>query len=207
MNLLTQVIVAAIIIALIFVVVYFAAQKINLGQHVTESQAVALVVHDMQNAQPNTVVNVTNVTPSVYPGSWHILLSATFNATSPCPSYASYSFDYPQYGFVYRVENNYTSDCVVYGLEQNRSYIIASAPVAIARSYSLGIPSITSFVKKYGYNNISVHATFYNSVILSFSTYNNTWIVNYSTPNANYSEFAAITQVGGKLITNYSISR
>lgn len=205
MNLLSSVILAAIILIAVLVVGYFALQHLNLGQQVTEQQAVSLVVNYIKNTQQNTVVNVTNVTPSSYPGSWHILTSVTFNATSPCPSYVAYSFDYPQYGFVYRVQNNYTSNCVIYGLQQNKTFILAAAPLAIARSYNLSVPSVVSFVNTYGFNNVVVHANYFNSIIISSQTYNGIWIVNYTAPAANYSVFTAITQVGGDLVANYTI--
>ncbi|MDE1855892.1 MAG: hypothetical protein KGH49_01505 [Candidatus Micrarchaeota archaeon] len=207
MNLLTRVVIAAVIVAIVLVGVYFVLQEAHLGQQVTKQQAVALITNYLQNKAQNTVVNVTNVTASVYPGSWHVIASVTFNATSPCPSYAAYSFDYPQYGFVQRVQNNYTSHCVIFGLLQNRSYILAAAPLAIARSYNLSIPSINGFVGRYGYNNVVVHANFYNSIILLSKTYENVWLVNYSAPIANYSVYAAITQSGGNLLTNYTIAR
>ncbi|MGI0141540.1 MAG: hypothetical protein ACREBF_02720 [Candidatus Micrarchaeales archaeon] len=207
MNLLAKVIVAAIVLVIVLLAVYFGAQKLKLGQQVTQVQAVSLVTNYLQNANPNTVVNVTNVTRSTYPGSWHILTSVAFNSTSPCPSYASYSFDYPQYGFVYRVQNNYTSNCVIYGLEQNKSYILAAAPLAIARSYNLSIPLINTFVSTYGYNNVVVHANFYNSISLKSKTYANIWLVNYSAPTASYSVFTVITQAGGLALTNYTLPK
>ncbi|MDE1762582.1 MAG: hypothetical protein KGH78_05360, partial [Candidatus Micrarchaeota archaeon] len=139
-------------------------------------------------------------------GSWHIVASVTINSTSPCPTYAAYSFDYPKYGFVYRVDNLYTSNCVVYGLEQNSSYLIASAPVAIARSYGLGNANITAFVGKYGFKNVVVRASFAQSLITSYTTYNNVWVVNYTAPGTPAYVFAAITQKGGNLITAYTAS-
>ena len=205
MNLLSSVVVAGIIVIALILVGYFGLQHLNLGQQVSQQQAVTLVTNYLKNTNPNTLVNVTNVTPSVYPGSWHILTAVAFNATSPCPSYVAYSFDYPQYGFVYRVQNNYTSNCVIYGLQQNQSYILAAAPLAIARSYNLSVPSIMNFVSHYGYKNVVVHATYFDSILLSSTTYNGVWIVNYTAPAANYSEFAAITQVGGNLVANYTL--
>jgi len=206
MDLLQKVILAGVAVVILLVIGYFGVQSLHLGQQVTKQQAVSLVTNYLKNQNQNTVVNVTNVTPSTYPGSWHILTSVDFNATSPCPSYVSYSFDYPQYGFVYRVQNNYTSNCIIYGLEQNKSYILASAPLAIARSYNLSIPSVRNFVNTYGYGKVNVQAVFYNATILNSVTYNDTWIVTYSAPSSTSSVVVALTQAGGNLITNYTIS-
>ncbi|MEM0087309.1 MAG: hypothetical protein QW774_01070 [Candidatus Micrarchaeaceae archaeon] len=205
MELLGKVIVYAIVIALIIIGIYFAALRLGAGSHVSAQQAKALVLSDLANTYPNAEINITNITPSQFPGSWHIIASIVINATKPCPSYFIYSFDYPQYGFVYRVENNYTSDCVVYGLLRNSSYIIASYPVAIARSYSMRIPSIDNFVNRFGYNNTIVHASYYPSFSIFGTNYTKVWLVNYSAAAANYSEYVLISQQGGDLLANYTI--
>ncbi|MDE1825541.1 MAG: hypothetical protein KGH61_03665 [Candidatus Micrarchaeota archaeon] len=207
MNLLMQVIVAAIIVAVILVVVYVGVQSIGLGQHVTELQAVSLVQHDIQNQNPDTLVEITNVTPSQYSGSWHITAAVTYNSTSPCPSYVSYSFDYPKYGFVSTLENNYTSDCVIYGFDKNKSYVFEFGPLAVARSYDLGIPSVNAFVEKFGFSNVTAQATFYNVLNVGGKSQSDVWLVNYSSPRSKYSEFVALTQVNGNLIANYTLSR
>jgi hypothetical protein len=200
MDLLLKSILAAVLVALILVGLYVAIQRIVLNQPITKQQAITLILNDLKNSNP-TFVNITNATPSVYPGSWHILASVVYNGTTPCPTYVIYSFDYPQYGFVYRSENLYTSNCVVYGLAMNRSYIIASAPVAIARSYNLSIPLVRNFVSEYGYGNVTVNAKF-NSF---YSTYTNIWIVNYTAPKVNYSVYVVLTQVGGIPVSNYTM--
>ena len=119
----------------------------------------------------------------------------------------SYSFDYPKYGFVSTLVNNYTSNCVIYGFDQNKSYVFEFAPLAVVRSYDLGIPSVNSFVEKYGFSNVTVQAAFYNVLNVGGESQNDVWLVNYSSPKSNYSEFVALTQLDGDLIANYTISR
>jgi len=205
MGLLSRAVIAVVIIVIILALVYLAVKYFGIGTHVTEAQAVSLVVSDIQNSNPGALINVTNVTASQFPGSWHILMSVVLNATSPCPSYYIYSFDYPKYGFVYRVENNYTSNCVVYGLIQNKSYIIASFPVAIVRAYSFNASK--SFISTYGYQNVSAKASFYNKLLIKGINYTNVWEVIYNAPNANHTEYVFLTQSGGNLIANYSIPK
>jgi len=36
--------------------------------------------------------------------------------------------------------------------------------------------------------------------------YTKAWLVNYSATNANYSEYVLISQIGGKLLLNYTLS-
>jgi len=205
-DLLTKVVISAVLLAIVVVAAYFAIVRFNSAPQITEQQAVALVKSDISNAYPTAYANITNVSPSIFPGSWHIIVSIVFNSTKPCPSYYVWSFDYPKYGFVNRVDNIYTSNCTVYGMLQNKSYILASAPVAIASSYNMGLPSITGFVHKYGYANTVVHATFYNSTSLMGRNYTKAWLINYSATNANYSEYVLISQIGGKLLLNYTLS-
>ncbi|MEM0094668.1 MAG: hypothetical protein QXV17_01280 [Candidatus Micrarchaeaceae archaeon] len=206
MELLEKVVVYAVVTAVIIVGIYFAALRLGIGAQVSESQAKALVLSDLANTYPGAAINITNVTPSQFSGSWHIVASIVINATKPCPSFFIYSFDYPKYGFIYRVENNYTSNCIVYGLLQNKSYILASYPVAIARSYSMHIPSVDNFVGRFGFNNTVVHATYYPKLSLFGINYTRIWLVNYSSPKANYSEYVLISQQGGNLVANYTIS-
>lgn len=209
MDLLFKSILAALVIAAVLVILFFAVQKF-IPATVTQQQAVTLVLNDLKNVTPTARVNITNVTPSQYQGSWRIIASVVFNGTTPCPSYYIYSFDYPKYGFVYRLDNNYTNHCIVYGLQQNRSYILASYPVAIARSYNLSqqgtIPSVANFVNLYGYRNVVVTASYYPSLNLSNTLYNRVWIVNYSAPTASYSVYTLITQVGGSFVLSYNKS-
>ncbi|MGC9099362.1 MAG: hypothetical protein ACP5HW_02325 [Candidatus Micrarchaeia archaeon] len=203
MDLLEKSIIAVVVLVAIFGIIYYLIVHFGISQSVTESQAVSLVLSDIKNTNPNAVVNVTNVTPSQFPGSWHILLTVIYNATSPCPSFYALSFDYPKYGFVSRVENNYTSNCIVHGLANNPNYIIAAAPVAITRIYSF--PAAQEYIHRFGYSNVSASALFYKNASVLGKNYTSVWEVTYTSPTASYSEKFYITQVGGNLIANYSI--
>ena len=198
---------SAVVIVIILVAIYFVLQKIIPAEQVTQAQAAALIMSDLQNSYPNAVINITNVTPSRFRGSWHILASVIANATTPCPSYYAYSFDYPQYGFVYRVQNTYTSNCVIYGMQENNSYILSSYPVAIARSYNLTLPLVTNFVNAYGYRNVAANASFYSNYTVFGGRYNNVWLVGYGAPAANYSVYVLLTQIGGRPITDYTVRK
>lgn len=206
MDLLGKAVIAAVILAIIIVGAYIGLQKITPQTSITQYQAASLVNADLQNVYPGAAVNITNVTPSAYPGSWHVTASIVLNATRPCPTYLVYSFDYPKYGFVYTIENRYTQGCVIYGMQNSSNYLITSPPVAIARSYNLGIPSVTSFVSKYGYDSVHVTAQSYKMMELFSTNYTNLWVVNYSAPAANYSLYVAISQAGGTKLLNYTVT-
>lgn len=199
-------IIVVILIAIVFGG-YYAINQVGLSQPITQAQAVSLVTSDLQKTIPNSVINITNVTPSQFAGSWHILASIVTNATTPCPSYFIYSFDYPKYSFVYGVVNIYTKNCVIYGLGQNKSYTISSYPAAIARSYNLNIKNVTNFVKYYGYGSVVVLANYYNKTTLLGRTYNSIWLVNYSAPSSNHSVYVLLSQFNGTALLSYNKSR
>ncbi|EQD38511.1 hypothetical protein B2A_11424, partial [mine drainage metagenome] len=129
------------------------------------------------------------------------------NSTSPCPSYSVLSFDYPQYGFVSRVENNYTGNCIVNGFANNHSsYIVASYPVAIALSHELNISSVNAYIQRAGYANVSVHATYYNAINYSSTIYQKAWLVDYTSSKLNYSVQVLLSQVGGNSLAVRNVS-
>ncbi len=184
MDLLEKSVVFVVVIIAIVGAAFYLLSSGVFGHHVTEQQATALVKYDMQNSNPGAEINITNVTPSQYAGSWHILASVILNATSPCPSYYIYSFDYPQYNFVYRVVNTYTDNCTIYSGAGNQT-VIGSGPAAITQSYDLHIPSVMSFVREYGYANVRTHAGYYGSIAYSGANYSDAWLVNYTSAKAN----------------------
>ena len=205
MDLLAKTVVLAAVVIVILLGVYYALQSTILS-HVSEQQAASLVTADLQNAYPSAMINITNERPSNYTGSWYIAASVVVNATSPCPSYYSYTFDYPKFGFVYRVQNTYTQDCRIYGLQQNSSFLLSSFPAAVTRSYTLGIPGVMSFVQQYGFHNVSVISHFYQSIDTHGMNYTKAWLVEYSAPRANHTVSVLLSQLNGTLLAAYNSS-
>lgn len=206
MDLLTKAVLVAVVIAVVIVSAYYLLRQSSTNE-VTKTQATSLILDYLKNNYPGATINITNTSSSVYPGSWYILASVISNETSPCPSYSVISFDYPQYGFVSRVENNYTGNCAVNGFANNHSsYIVASYPVAIAISHELNISSIDSFIQKAGYANVSVYATYYNSINYSSTIYRRVWLVDYTSGRMNYSVQVLLSQVGGDLLAARNVS-
>ncbi len=205
MDLLGKTIVAAVIVIAILIVLYFALKSFSPVQSISEGQAVALVESDLINSNPGGIVNVTSVSPSQYPGSWHIVVSLVLKPTSPCPTYVVYSYDYPRYGLISRTENIYTSNCTIYGM-QNGSYIIASFPVAITRSYDLNVPQVNAFINDYGFDNVSTHASFFSNITEFGKNYTNVWLVTYSSARSNHTVNVLLSQVGGNPLLTYNSS-
>ncbi len=205
MDLLGKVFVAAIIAVVVLIALYFSLKFIIGAPRISEQQAISLVRSDLINSNPGAVVNITNVTPSQFAGSWHIIASVITQPSSPCPSYSVYSYDYPKYGFINRTENTYTKDCVIYGM-QNKSYIIASFPVAITWSYDLDVPQVMDFVKSYGFGNVTVNASYFSNTTVLSRNYTDVWIVRYSSADSNHTVSVLISQVGGNLLLEHNSS-
>jgi hypothetical protein len=204
MDLLLKTILGVVIVVVVIIGIYYLLQHVVAAGTVTQQQAETLVYSYLENHNPNATINITNVTPSQFQGSWHIVVSLVNNPTRPCPSYYIYSFDYPKYGFVNRTEETYTENCVINGLIANQSYAIGAYPVAIARSTSLNVSNVTDYVNMYGYNNTVVHAAYYGNLAVGGATYVKAWFINYTSPLTKRYVYTVISQTNGSLLASYA---
>ncbi len=197
MGLVLKVFTIAVIVIAIIAVVSFVVR--SAPKPITQAQAVSNVTRFIQkSAPPGTLINITSVTPSQYAGSWHIVAGVIINSTKPCPSYYVESFDYPQYQFVSGLDNNYTANCIVNGL--NSSYVIGYYPIAVAVSYAVNNSQVRGFVKQYGYGNVFTQASRVASQTIGGINYTNVWVVYYTSPQTTNS-LQVYLQQNGKLIT------
>ena len=195
MNLMVKALVIAVVVIVLAVTVTSLFSKVQ--KPISSAEAISNVTNYIETSYPGAAVNVTSINASQYPGSWHIEASIIVNGTRPCPSYFVLVFDYPKYNFVSNVENNYTADCVVNGVQTGKSYAISSYPIAIAWTYGLHIPQVADFITKYGYQNVSVAAIHYNAITLGQQNYSNVWLVDYATAHSNSTVEVAINQANG----------
>lgn len=202
MNLLASVLILAIAIIVVILVGYYAYTFLSAtpGQQLTEQHAEALITSDLQAAYPNAIVNITNVTPSVYAGSWHIVASVTENATSPCPSYFINTYDYPQFRFVSTPQNTYTANCDIYVFSPNGAFKLGSAPVAIAWA-TKHVPSVINYISKFGMRNVTASAQFQSN-----ATIGAVWQLVYSSHLVTYSVHALLADTSGTLLNSYNSS-
>lgn len=192
------------ILAVVIIVILVAAKLVIPSGHqqVTTAEAVSNVTNYIMTSYPGAVVNITGVNSSQAAGSWNILASVVTNSTSPCPSYFVLSFDYPQYQFVARVQNNYTAYvnesgvwiCKIDGWQPGSQYQIPSPEVAEALSYNLTINQTRAFVGRYGYGNVEVHAGYFSSAVIDGVNYTDVYLVNYTSPGANHSVSVVLYQ-------------
>ncbi|MEM3781645.1 MAG: hypothetical protein QXT43_01625 [Candidatus Micrarchaeaceae archaeon] len=205
MNLIEATLILAIAIIAIVAISYFLLHHVILST-ITESQAKELILNDLQKSSPGATIILGNVTPSIYKGSWHVVVSIIKNYSSPCPSYYVYAYDYPRFGFIPTNINNYTGSCKVNGYSPGKPYLITSSPVAITFATSSNISSVASFINKYGYANVSAYAEFYNETKIENASYTDVWLVNYTSKYAKQSVEVLLSQLNGTVLKVFNSS-
>jgi hypothetical protein len=207
MDLLTRVVVYAVIIVAVLFAVYYAAGMIPAPAPTRQQAAVNITQYLDGIYGSGANVTITNITQSSkYPGSWQVLASVVENATSPCPSYQSYYYIYPKFGLVNVTENIYTTgipNCTVrYYAPGNK---VTSAPEAITLAHN--ISSVRQYIQSYGFSNVKVSAMPYNQTIISGRNFSNVWWISYVAPKANYTLYAVISQNNGSVIKTASLPK
>lgn len=195
MDLMVKVLAVALVLIVLVVGLRYAFA--GSPRQINSEQAVSNITNYLETSYPGASVSITDVNRSQYAGSWMVIASVVINGTRACPSYYVYSFDYPKFNLVYQVQNNYTANCVINGVTPD--YTITSYPIAIARSYNLADPAVHSFVDRYGYANVSVNATYFNSTVLGGVNYSRVWLVEYSDAMANHTVDVGLWQDNGTL--------
>lgn len=198
MELLARVVVAAVVIAaIVFAGYYIGTSSLFRSQLVTSQQAAALVTSDLRNLYPSANVTLTKLVPSNYSGSWYIEASVVSNATSPCPWYSVYSFDYPKFGFVSRKMNTYTQNC----MPMNYSLGNLIPNPQVATTLASGVAGVKSYLASYGISNVTAATNFFNKTVAAGRNFTNVYIVKYSTMKANYSVSAILSQLNGSVLS------
>jgi type II secretory pathway pseudopilin PulG len=213
MDLLEQVAVIVIVIVLAASAVFLLTQGGKASQ-LTAAQARQLVVNDVKATYPNASITVVSVSNSiVQKNSYSVVLSVAYNTTRACPTLFIDIFDYPAFSLSNSNASVYTygnaNKCTINGLvnSSTSTYVIGSPYVAIARSYSKGIPLIKAYVGRFGYNNTNVSAGYYSTLANAHlaRNYYNAWLVRYKAKAANYSVYAVIDS-SGSVAANYTAS-
>ena len=202
MDLIVKVLLLAVVIIAALAAFRYLVSETH-GQ-VSSVQAVTNVTNYLRTNYPGAVINITSANASQFQGSWHIVAAIIANSTRACPDYFVESFDYPKFGFVPTPQNNYTSGCAIYGVQNGLAYNVTSYPVAMAKSYDYNLTQVRIFMNRYGYSNVNVSATYHNSARFGQENYTHVWLVTYSDHNADYSVNVGIAQLNGTLLYVYN---
>lgn len=174
------------------------------NEQMTQDKAVNFITQYMQVAYPGAQTSILEVKPE--DGSWRISAQVVYGANTPCPNMSDIVYEYPAFGFVPRAENNITSNCELLSCKGIENCKIATAEEAIVASHTVNdVSEINSFIEQYGYNNIRVNATSYDSYFESKTnaTYPSVWLVTWTSPNANYSIRLILNHTGGKVLEKF----
>jgi hypothetical protein len=175
------------------------------NDQMTQEKAVGFVKEHMKVQYPNATTDVFNVTPQ--DGSWKITSEVIYGENTPCPDLSIVVYEYPQFGYVPRAQNNITSNCEVLSCKDIPNCRIAMPEEAIIASHKLNnVPEVDSFVSAFGYSNVKVYATFYDNYLepKTNSTYPSVWVVRWTAANANYTINLILNQSGGKVIDKFT---
>jgi len=194
MDLLTKVVVYALVLVVALFALYYAVGIITGNSAPTQEVASENISGYLNMIYPGANITITNIVPSVYAGSWHVVAAVVANATTPCPSYQVYTYDYPKFALVNGTENKYTAlNCTIYNYEPGDA--VGSAPVAVTLASNLS--NIREYVDSFGFANVRTSVA-----------YNETaWQIAYSSPFANYTAHVLLSQRNGNVIGMFNTSR
>jgi len=173
------------------------------NDQMTQDKAVQFVKEHMQLQYPGATTDVFLVTPQ--DGSWKMSSKVIYGANTPCPNLSIVVYEYPEFGYVPREQNNITSNCQVLGCKDIQNCKITLPEEAIIASHKLNnILEIELFKGNYT-SNVRVDATFYDNYFESKtnSTYSSIWMVKWTATNADYSIRLILNQSDGKVIDKF----
>jgi hypothetical protein len=198
MDLLTKVVISAVVIVVALFALYYGMSLIPHAAP-TQQQVSRNITNYLNMIYPGANVTITNIKPSLYAGSWHVVASVIENATTPCPLYQVYTYDYPAFGLVNGTDNTYTAaNCTIYSGAQ-----VGSFPVAVALASKNF--TIARYIANFGFANVVTSAKAYNVTISGRIM--SVWNVSYSSRRANYSMYALLSQLNGSILKTSSKSK
>ncbi|MCL4381411.1 hypothetical protein M1614_00325 [Candidatus Marsarchaeota archaeon] len=213
MELIVKTIVGVVILVIAIIAIFMSVNisHINKINNITVQQAESLIISDLKQHSPNANISILNASKSKsHPGSWDIMIRTVYNNTSVCPSVVTQQFDYPATGFLNTttIYSNYSENlCHVYigfssqsGLVNN---IIGLPAIAIATPYNKSFTPLVNYVNKYGYQNVSAKAKYFDVLNISNNSFHNVWFINYTAKNSNYSYLLIINRAG-EVSNNYT---
>ena len=201
MDLLTKVVVLAVALVVALFLLYYGFSMIPIAPP-TQQQASKNITNYLDMIYPGANVTITDIRPSQYSGSWHVVASVIENSTTPCPLYQSYSYDYPAFGLVNGTDNIYThmnaSGCIF-----TSGALVGSLPVAMAMASKNF--AISHYIQNFGFANVTTSAISENVTISGRQA--NVWNVSYSSRLANYTIYAVLSQLNGTVLKTFNKSR
>ncbi len=205
---LMAIILIAIVVAIFVIHNYFVKVKPN---YITENEALSIVTKDIKLENPNSNITIINITKSKLANdSWDITLRLINYPHSICPTLEIESYNYPAVTLVPTVISVYSSNCSIYGNETCATPYsdITMDPVALTCAYIDNTTSLNTYIRDYGFKNITASAQFYSSLNITHpqADYRNIWLLNYSSNMSNYNLIIVMNK-SGYIVNSFKISK
>ncbi len=205
MNLIWKVGIFALIFALIVIVIYSGIiSKIFKPSTINELQAEGIILKDLNKSYPTANISIINISPSSQNNSWNFVIKMIYNKTKACPTLLIMGYNYPTVELLPSLYNVYTDKCIINGISNSTlnkyySYIISTPEIAKVRAYELST-ALKNYIYIFGYNAVNASAKYYPVLYPTNTPLNktikNAWLINFTAPNANYSQYAILNQNG-----------
>jgi hypothetical protein len=174
------------------------------GVTITKEKAVEFVMEDLKNNHPGADIDIYLVVPE--DDNWKITSKVIYGSHSPCPNLTTIVYNYPKFGFEPREQNVITDRCEVLSCKGIPNCKITLEEEAIIASHTFNsIQEVDIYRSTFGDSNIKVYATPYTIYVepKNNQTYNNVWVVEWTSLEANRLIRLVINQTGGKLIDKF----
>lgn len=222
MDLLGKVVVLAVVLVIavaLFAIVRNAPSTAHQKSNATQAGNFVLTYFKNSPNFQGATEDIIAITPSpLQNGSYDVYVGIIYNATSPCPTVVEWDYDYPSTGLLPKEDLNLTSwnqtngKCVLYSGQNSSIANIKLPAIAIVKAY-IESQSARGYVGMFGYNNTHATAQFRGSFYYSAAPspynstgYNDTWEVNFTARNANYSYYTVLNQ-SGNVLFGYTLNK
>lgn len=203
MELLSKVAIVAVILIALSISAALLLRHSSQPSNITASYAKSFVLADLHQSAPTANFTVLNVS-SGGTNSWTVLVAASYNTTTPCPTYLTESFNYPGTNLAPTIDNIYISNCTVRQVPSSSGGEITLPVIAIGeateQARSGGDPLLLNYLQTHPLDSIYTRAYFYSSYnsIVEGTRVNGSdiWVVNYTSKDANYSVYAVLNSTG-----------
>jgi len=179
-----------ILIIVIAFLILAKIQSFGIPKNLSKEETIAMINSSLQQSYKNARIEFVSINSSkLHPGYWEVNVVVSKNPNSPCPETFVLEYD-TFYGLDWKIQNNLTRNCIVFGAENNTNYIYGRREEAMSRA------SQFDFVKNFIYScnqNIYVDAT--PTMVNSTAA----WSVSYSCGSKSLN--VLITQKRGELIS------
>jgi len=179
-----------ILIILIALLIIIKIPSLGLPKNLTREETISMINSSLQQAYKNARIEFVSINSSkLHPGYWEVNVVVSKYPNSPCPETFVLEYD-TFYGLDWKIQNNLTRDCIVFGAQNNTNYIYGRREEAMSRASQFDL--VKSFIK-------NCNQSLYVDAAPTLKNSTNAWDVIYVCGVKALHVF--ISQKGGELIS------